>query len=51
MKRVLLTPVHAPLARHAPNAAQMAINEKYRTYEEMAGWAASRFHPQKPALM
>jgi len=26
-------------------SAQAAINEKYRTYEEMAGWSASRFHP------
>jgi len=26
-------------------AAQSAIDEKYRTYEEMAGWSASRFHP------
>jgi pyruvate-ferredoxin/flavodoxin oxidoreductase len=27
------------------DAAQTAILEKYRTYEEMAGWSASRFHP------
>jgi pyruvate-ferredoxin/flavodoxin oxidoreductase len=27
------------------DAAQAAILEKYRTYEEMAGWSASRFHP------
>jgi pyruvate-ferredoxin/flavodoxin oxidoreductase len=26
-------------------AAQAALEEKYRSYEEMAGWAASRFHP------
>ena len=26
-------------------AAQAAVVEKYRTYEEMAGWSASRFHP------
>ena len=26
-------------------AAQAAILEKYRTYEEMAGWSASRFQP------
>ena len=26
-------------------AAQQAVNEKYRSYEEMAGWSASRFHP------
>jgi pyruvate-ferredoxin/flavodoxin oxidoreductase len=26
-------------------AAQAAILEKYRTYEEMAGWSAARFHP------
>jgi pyruvate-ferredoxin/flavodoxin oxidoreductase len=26
-------------------AAQAAVEEKYRSYEEMAGWAASRFHP------
>ncbi|HET8706362.1 MAG TPA: pyruvate:ferredoxin (flavodoxin) oxidoreductase, partial [Pseudomonadales bacterium] len=25
--------------------AQQAIYEKYRSYEEMAGWQASRFHP------
>ena len=25
--------------------AQAGVDEKYRTYEEMAGWAASRFHP------
>jgi pyruvate-ferredoxin/flavodoxin oxidoreductase len=30
-------------------AAQAAIDEKYRTYEDMAGWAASRFHPETPA--
>ncbi len=28
--------------------AQAAIAEKYRTYEEMAGWQASRFHPPVP---
>jgi pyruvate-ferredoxin/flavodoxin oxidoreductase len=27
------------------DAAQAAILEKYRMYEEMAGWSASRFHP------
>jgi pyruvate-ferredoxin/flavodoxin oxidoreductase len=27
------------------DSAQAAIMEKYRTYEEMAGWSASRFHP------
>lgn len=27
------------------DAAQAAILEKYRTYEEMAGWSGSRFHP------
>ena len=26
-------------------AAQSALAEKYRSYEEMAGWSASRFHP------
>jgi pyruvate-ferredoxin/flavodoxin oxidoreductase len=26
-------------------AAQAALLEKYRNYEEMAGWSASRFHP------
>ncbi len=26
-------------------AAQAALMEKYRSYEEMAGWSASRFHP------
>jgi pyruvate-ferredoxin/flavodoxin oxidoreductase len=26
-------------------AAQVALIEKYRSYEEMAGWSASRFHP------
>jgi pyruvate-ferredoxin/flavodoxin oxidoreductase len=26
-------------------AAQSALDEKYRSYEEMAGWSASRFHP------
>ena len=26
-------------------AAQVTIEEKYRTYEEMAGWSAARFHP------
>jgi pyruvate-ferredoxin/flavodoxin oxidoreductase len=31
-------------------AGQAAINEKYRTYEEMAGWASTRFHPETPAL-
>jgi pyruvate-ferredoxin/flavodoxin oxidoreductase len=31
-------------------AAQTAIDEKYRTYEDMAGWAPSRFHPETPAL-
>ena len=25
--------------------AQAGVDEKYRTYEEMAGWASSRFHP------
>jgi pyruvate-ferredoxin/flavodoxin oxidoreductase len=27
-------------------AAQAAIDEKYRTYEQMAGWSASRFPPK-----
>ncbi|HML14248.1 MAG TPA: thiamine pyrophosphate-dependent enzyme, partial [Xanthobacteraceae bacterium] len=27
-------------------AAQAAIDEKYRTYEDMAGWAPHRFHPE-----
>jgi pyruvate-ferredoxin/flavodoxin oxidoreductase len=27
------------------DAAQKALEEKYRSYEEMAGWSASRFHP------
>jgi pyruvate-ferredoxin/flavodoxin oxidoreductase len=31
-------------------AAQAAIDEKYRTYEEMAGWAATRFHPETPVV-
>jgi len=26
------------------DAAQEALEEKYRSYEEMAGWSASRFH-------
>ena len=26
-------------------AAQAALEEKYRSYEEMAGWAPTRFHP------
>ena len=25
--------------------AQAALDEKYRSYEEMAGWSAARFHP------
>jgi pyruvate-ferredoxin/flavodoxin oxidoreductase len=32
-------------SRRLMQAAQTAILEKYRTYEEMAGWSASRFHP------
>ena len=31
------------------DAAQAAVNEKYRVYEEMAGWQAGRFHPPVPA--
>ena len=31
--------------RRLLDAAQAAISEKYRMYEEMAGWSASRFHP------
>ncbi len=31
------------------DAAQTAIEEKYRTYEDMAGWRAERFHPPVPA--
>ncbi len=26
-------------------AAQQAIGEKYRLYEDMAGWSGARFHP------
>ena len=37
-------------ARQLLAAGQAAIDEKYRTYEEMAGWASTRFHPQTPAL-
>jgi pyruvate-ferredoxin/flavodoxin oxidoreductase len=29
--------------------AQAVVDEKYRTYEEMAGWDASRFHPDATA--
>ena len=39
-------------SRRLLDAAQAAILEKYRTYEEMAGWSASRFHPagvERPA--
>lgn len=32
-------------ARRLMEAAQAAILEKYRSYEEMAGWSAARFHP------
>lgn len=32
-------------AAHLMAAAQAAILEKYRTYEEMAGWSGTRFHP------
>ena len=46
------------LAQHRPAeaeqllaAAQTAIDEKYRKYEDMAGWAPSRFHPETPALV
>jgi len=31
-------------------AAQSAIDEKYRTYEDMAGWAPTRFHPETPVV-
>jgi pyruvate-ferredoxin/flavodoxin oxidoreductase len=31
-------------------AAQAAIDEKYRTYEDMAGWTPSRFHPEVPVV-
>jgi pyruvate-ferredoxin/flavodoxin oxidoreductase len=44
------------LARSRPDdaaallaAAQTAITEKYRSYEDMAGWRADRFHPPVPA--
>ncbi len=30
-------------------AAQQAIDEKYRLYEDMAGWAHTRFHPAEHA--
>ena len=33
-------------AKQLLEAAQAAIDEKYRTYEDMAGWAAHRFHPE-----
>jgi pyruvate-ferredoxin/flavodoxin oxidoreductase len=26
-------------------SAQESIDEKYRTYENMAGWDSTRFHP------
>ena len=29
-------------------SAQQAIDEKYRLYEDMAGWEHTRFHPAKP---
>jgi pyruvate-ferredoxin/flavodoxin oxidoreductase len=32
-------------AKRLMEAAQAAILEKYRTYEEMAGWSAARFSP------
>jgi len=30
------------------HSAQLAIDEKYRLYEDMAGWAHTRFHPAEP---
>ena len=30
-------------------AAQVAVTEKYRSYEDMSGWQATRFHPPVPA--
>jgi pyruvate-ferredoxin/flavodoxin oxidoreductase len=27
------------------HSAQQAIDEKYRLYEDMAGWEHTRFHP------
>ena len=32
-------------AEHLLAAAQQAIDEKYRLYEDMAGWSGRRFHP------
>ena len=31
------------------DAAQVAVTEKYRSYEDMSGWHATRFHPPVPA--
>jgi pyruvate-ferredoxin/flavodoxin oxidoreductase len=40
-----LEKTHPEDAKALSEAAQAAIDEKYRLYEEMAGWSAARFHP------
>jgi pyruvate-ferredoxin/flavodoxin oxidoreductase len=40
-----LAKTHPDDSQRLLETAQAAILEKYRSYEEMAGWSASRFHP------
>jgi formate dehydrogenase (NADP+) beta subunit len=39
-----------PAIEQLMTAGQAAIDDKYRTCEEMAGWASTCFHPETPAL-
>ena len=45
----LLAQTHPDDAARLMTAAQQVIDEKYRLYEDMAGWPARRFHPAGPA--
>jgi pyruvate-ferredoxin/flavodoxin oxidoreductase len=45
MRYRLLAQTRPDDAANLVRAAQQAIDEKYRLYEDMAGWAPSRFHP------
>jgi pyruvate-ferredoxin/flavodoxin oxidoreductase len=50
LRYTALAQIRPAEAEQLMTAGQMAIDEKYRTYEEMAGWASTRFHPETPAL-
>jgi hypothetical protein len=49
--RPLVELANADILAVVPYQLEGAGWGQYRTYEDMAGWAPSRFHPETPALV